>query len=114
MTEPDKPIEGFYEMRLVRGGPWCPVRIWHGMPFDPATGEWCERQEKWRACLNGEQVDVWRCWPGCSGHPISEADYRHMRAAQNYAVTFEADLPAANPHRKIDLDTLPPIYKRIR
>ncbi len=108
--QPDRPVAGFYQMRLVRGGPLVPVRIWFGEPFDPCTGEWCERSHRWRAAIDGEQVSIWRAWPSCSGRPISEGDYRFMRAMSAHARTYEPGLPQANPLKPIDLNAMAPIF----
>jgi len=109
-VSPDMPVAGFYKTRLVRGGPWCPVRIWHGPSFDPATGEWCARSHAWRACLNGEQVDIWRVWPGCSGRPIGEAEYRYLRAVGAHATAHEPDMPEARPWMPVDLGAMRPLF----
>lgn len=108
--QPDKPVAGFYQMRLVKGGPFVPVRIWFGTSFDPATGEWNDRSHHWRACIDGQQVDIWRAWPGCSGRAISEGEYRYMRATTAHAKAYEPGLPQANPKAPIDLNRMAPLF----
>ena len=96
---PDQPVAGFYKMKQVRGGPWCPVRIW--------------RDET--AQINGHPIDIWHVWPGCSSHPIDEIAYRHMLKIYGHAVKHDPSLPAAAPTSKIDpLTVKPPIWKRHR
>lgn len=106
MNEPDKPVAGFYQTRLVRGGPFVAVRVWFGQPYDPATGEYCDRSYRWRAAIDGEQVDVWRVWPACSGRPISEGEYRYLRTMSAHAKTYEPMMPEASPRKPIDWNRL--------
>jgi len=110
--QPDIPVAGFYAMKLVRGGVLVPVRVWFGSSFDPADGTWCDRSHCWRACVDGEQVSIWKAWPYCSGRPISEAEYRHMRSMSAHATEHETWMPEAQPMKRIDLSSLPPIYRR--
>lgn len=107
---PGQPIAGYYRMRLVRGGPFVPVRIYFGPSFDPATGEWCDRSHFWRAILDGEQADIWRVWPACSGRPICEGDYRYMRAMSAHARAHEPGLPQANPTAPINLGAMRALF----
>lgn len=86
--QPDKPVAGLYKMRLVRNGPWVPVRIWFAPSCDPATGEECDRSPHWQAEINGQPCDsIWSAWPSCSGRPIDEADYHFMLAGNKEAQT---------------------------
>lgn len=101
------PQAGLYRVRLCKGGPWVPLRIWYGPSFDPATREPCDRSHHWRAELNGEQVDVWDHWPYCAGQPIPESEYRYMLATFSHAAAYEPAAPQANPRRRIDLLTTP-------
>lgn len=109
-NQPDIPREGFYRMRRVRNGPFVAVRIWFGQPYDPATGEYCDRSYCWRAAIDGVQVGIWDVWPACSGRPICEGDYRFMRAMSTHAKAHEPGMPQANPFKPINLSTLPPIF----
>ncbi len=110
--QPDLPVAGYYQMRLIRHGPFVPVRIWFGSSFDPTTGEWNDRSHFWRAAIDGEQVSIWRVWPTCSGRPITETEYRHLRAMSHHAAAHETWMPEAQPHKRIDLNALPPIYRK--
>lgn len=108
--QPDKPVAGFYRMRLIRNGPFVPVRIWYGPSFDPATGDWCDRSPMWRCCIGGKQESIWRAWPQCAGRPISEVEYRYMRASEDHASKFEPDMPQARPWEPINLQTMRPVF----
>jgi hypothetical protein len=106
----DTPIAGYYKTRMVRSGIMCPVRVWYGPSFDPATGEWCDRPHRWRACIAGEQVEIGRVWPYCARHPITEAEYRYMRARQTHAKMHEPGLPESNPTLPINLGASALVY----
>lgn len=105
----DQPQEGYYKTRLVKGGVWCPVRIWYGQPLDPVTGELLDRSPRWQALRNGEEYDAASVWNWCCGNPISEADYNHMMAVKEWAEKHAPDEPEANPRRAIDLRTAAPV-----
>lgn len=100
------PTAGFYQLRLVKDGPWVPVRIWRGFGADPLTGEIIERGWIWRAELNGAGVPVDRVWPYCAGEPIERAEYDYMLAMIDHATRYEPAMPEANPWEKIDWGTL--------
>ncbi len=59
----DAPEPGFFRMKLVRGGPWVPARIFTRLGHLAAE-------------INGQPCDVDRVWNG--GHFISEDDYRAL------------------------------------
>lgn len=106
------PRAGYYQMRLVRGGPFVPIRIYQGFPRDPETGEELERGWIWRATLYETEIDIWQAWPMCSGRPISEAEHRYLTALHHHAVAHEPDMAEANPRRRIDpLTVAPPRFK---
>lgn len=112
-NQPDKPAAGFFKRRLVRGGPWVPVRIWFSAPSDPhQPGQLLDRSPRWQAELDGREIDIWSVWPGCSGHPIDKQEYDFLRATNAHARTHEPAMPEANPERRIDLNKMPPVYKR--
>jgi hypothetical protein len=111
MPRVDVPEEGHYRRRLTKGGVWCAVKIWHGFPLDPVTGELLvERSPIWRAMLNGEHVDVWTQWPDCSGEPITEDEYMFLLKDHLWSVDNAPDSPQANPRAKIDLHKIRPIF----
>lgn len=103
-----RPTAGLYKMRLVKGGPWCPVRVWHGFGADPAGGEprgmFC-----WRAEINGREERIDRAWPWCAGQPIPQAEYDYLLALHRHAVAYEPALPQAAPRSPINLRTMQPI-----
>jgi len=103
----DKPEEGFFRLRLVRGGPYVPARIAHD-----ETGWWAE--------IDGQRYQphpdpthsegVFRIWHG--GRVIDEAEYRHMLAVRGWAERSMPQHPSATPREPIDaekLRRLPPL-----
>lgn len=79
------PTAGYFRFKLVSGGVAGGVRIWHGPPLDPVTGEVLDRSWRWQAEFEGEPVDFDRVWPGCAGAPISEDEYRRYVARAKWA-----------------------------
>ena len=101
--DPDQPIAGYYRFRMRSGGAFCGVRIWHGQPLDPETGEELDRSLRWNALLNDEYVDLERVWPRCADEPISADEYKHFCRVQTWAREKAPDSAFADPRRKIDL-----------
>lgn len=109
-VHPDEPQAGFYRGRLVKGGPWVPIRIWFGAPLDPLTGEELDRSHRWQAERNGEFVEVDAVWPFCAADAINEAEYRYLLATNQWAAEHAPDAPEAAPRQKIDLNRLPTLF----
>lgn len=107
MSDADTPRAGFYRTKLIRGGPWVPVRIWFGPPHDPDTGELMDRSLRWQAERDGKPVDIDRVWPFCGAQPISEQEYRFMRDRADYVRAFKQEDAHASPTTKINLLTSP-------
>lgn len=99
----DTPVEGWYRTKLRSGGVYVGVRVWHGAPLDPVTGEEMDRSHRWQAHVNGSYIDLARVWPGCADEPISEADYRHYCRVQQWGEQHAPDSALADPTRRIDL-----------
>jgi hypothetical protein len=111
VNQPDQPVAGYYKRRLVKNGPWIPVRIWFSAPTDPhQPGETLDRSPRWQAELDGREIGIWDVWPACSGHPIDEAEFRYMIATAAHARKHEPHMPEADPDRSIDLNRLPPLF----
>lgn len=97
----ETPVEGCYRIRLTRGGPFVAVRIWHGPPIDPDTGEEMEdRGERWQCRVNGSRlVPVEDYWPSVGRNPISEAEHRRIVRLSR---TMDPRHPHYDPKRMID------------
>lgn len=89
----NEPQPGFYRRRLVRGGPWVPVRIWFGAPFDPVTREPLDRSWRLRGEVAGRQEDPADHWLHCAEHPVSEAEYRYMAGLATWAEEHDPAAP---------------------
>lgn len=96
-----EPQCGWYRARLVRGGPWVPVRIWMESPTDPETGELIA-DEFVRAEIDGREVDPAEVWIRACAHPITEETFNYMRDAAAWDRRHDPAAPAANPHRAVD------------
>ena len=99
----EAPTVGWYRYRLVAGGHPVAIRIWHGPPLDPVTGEELDRSYRWQATANGEPVDLDRCWPACGREPITATEAAYLTGLAAWAQQNAPDSAAANPRRKIDL-----------
>lgn len=85
-----EPQAGFYQTRMVRGGPFVAVRIWLEQETDE-NGE-LVADEKLRAELNGERRDPAAIWTFC--RPISRAAYDALAGLKS-TVPFMAATRAA-------------------
>lgn len=102
-----QPTEGWYQMRLVAGGVKVGIRIFHGPPKDPVTGEELDRSWRWQAECNGEPIDIDRVWPSAGREPITAAEYQYLTEMARWAARHAPESPAANPCRPIDLIAAP-------
>lgn len=93
----DVPECGWYKRRLVKGGPWVPVRIWIERDIDPETGE-LTNPERLVCDENGTPRDPMSVWTHLT--PISREDYE--------AMLFRPAIPfGTDPKQPIDLTRSP-------
>lgn len=97
------PVAGFYRFRLRADGVRGAVRIWHGPPLDPVTGEELDRSWRWQASINGEGIDIDHVWPMCAKDPLTEKEYNFMLARQDWAKRHAPESGFADPRKKHDL-----------
>ena len=97
-----EPCAGFFRHRLRSGSVIGGVRIWHGPPCDPDTGEKMDRGWRWQAVFDEEPVEFDAVWPACTGSPITEAEYRSLCARREWARKNAPQSAYANVGRKID------------
>lgn len=100
------PKPGFYRRRMVRHGPWVPVRIWLEQPVDGETGE-LTGDETLRCEVDGRAADPGHQWTYVAGQPISESDFNYMRQRAAWALRHAPDHPIANPNAPVDWDRAP-------
>lgn len=105
--DPDTPIAGFYQMKLRSGGVMVGVRIWHGPPLDPLTGEELDRSWRWQASINGRPAELDDVWPKCAAEPIDEQEHAYLTERQRWAEAHAPESPQANPKQRVDLLTAP-------
>lgn len=110
-----RPEPGFYKIRLVKGSPWAPVLIYQPCPVEPECEHfnWLDRaraRPHLDVLIDGQPTrrSLLDLWPWC--HPITEAEYRHMRDLAEWARQWAPHEPAANPAAPIDLHHQPSIF----
>lgn len=98
----EKPMPGYYRMRLRGGAVWGVVKIWWGQPADPITGETLDRSYRWQAHFNGELIEFDRAWPACARQPATEADYHNAIRRQEWAQQHAPTSAYADPRARLD------------
>jgi len=105
-----QPECGFYRRRIVKDGPFVPVRFWLHQQIDRVTGELTE-DERLRCQVNGQEIigadNIEQQWVYCANHPISEAEFAFMCARADWAEEHAPNDPHAQPQLAIDWDTVP-------
>lgn len=103
--------EGFFKTRLAKGGRLVGVRIWHGPPVDPVTGEVLDRSWRWQCEVEGEEFSLEKVWPYCTRWPSDAEEYEHLKSLRAWGVEHMPDSPEANPYRKAtDLLDMPSLF----
>lgn len=113
----------YYRVQLVKRGPYVPLKLWYSEPIDPLTGQRLERPAMWRAVRNGREVPIWdviiefdgqrfRNPPAVYGDPITKEEYEYYDSLNKWAREHAPDTPEAKPRDPIDLNRLPPIFKK--
>jgi hypothetical protein len=97
----DVPQCGFFKRKLVHGGPFVPARIWLEQDVDEATGELLS-DEIMLCEVDGKRCDPRDQWPRLWTGPISEAEFRYMTAARDWAAWHAPTDPVANPRKPLD------------
>ena len=106
VINPDEPKCGWYQRRLVKGGPMVPARIWLFSETDTGTGELLD-EELLQCEVNGERADATEQWSYLASHPITEQQFRYLTALAEYARTHMPTHPLANPREAVDFMTVP-------
>jgi hypothetical protein len=102
-----EPVAGHYRTKLVSGGHPVGIRIWHGPPLDPETGDEMDRSHRWQAHCNDQYIDIDRVWPGCGGDPINRPEYEYLTSVQEWGKENAPNSPQANPRQRINFLTAP-------
>ena len=105
-TIPEAPQCGFYERRLVQGGPFVPVAIYREPERCPVTGNQTGK-EVLRCSVGGRASDPMREWPKVCRRPVTRQHFDFETADASWAREFSPQEPKANPSLKIDPKTAP-------
>jgi hypothetical protein len=73
------PHVGWFKVRMVRGGPFVPARIWIEREICPETGELAS-DEQMICEVDGFRRDLQREWVWLAKTPISKAEYDSLLA----------------------------------
>jgi hypothetical protein len=100
----DMPECGYWMIRLVKGGPEVPARIYaHATQYEPGNPDnVMERPSFLVAEISGEPAEVDSVWLR-KGREITEREYNVALIDQRFARTFAPATPVANPTKRIDL-----------
>lgn len=102
----NEPQPGFYQRRLVKGGPFVPCHIWMEQPTDPETGELCG-DVKVCCSVNGREADADDHWMYCCDQPITEKQFDYLTKLSAYARAHDPREPLAKPRKPINPLTFP-------
>lgn len=102
----DQPRPGFFEMRLVRGGPMVAAKITHD---DGMYQAWIDGKPRGEPHADPVfALDVYRVWH--SGREIDEAIYDFRLAYKAWAKANDPSHPALRPAEVIDLSARKPLF----
>lgn len=105
------PVEGFYALKMAKGGTLVPVHIWYGVSPDPGFPDNpMDRGATWHFQRGHEAVQMSDVWPWAYDRPISERQYRHMLRLENWARTEAPGEPEANPRAPVPWETMEPMF----
>ena len=108
----DDPQPGFFRRRLVRGGPFVPVKVWLEQSIDVESGE-IDGDSVLKCIVDGFEANPEDHWTYICDQPISEEDYEYLWRLSDYARLHDRREPLANPRKKINLMTVPfPTFKK--
>ena len=90
---------GWFKMRMVKGGPFVPTRIWMYQPVE--DGE-LVGDEVLQCEINGKYADPIDKWSWICSHPITEAEFNYLTATLAWTAENAPNEPMANPRDKVD------------
>lgn len=107
----DEPQEGCFKRRMVKGGPWVPVRIWWHEGERDEAGDLLE-DEGFRCLVKGRPESPYDAWVRLLPSPfeISEDEYHYLLRLCDWAEAHARNDAYANPRKAIDLNTMPPLF----
>lgn len=97
--DPNAPECGWYQRRMVRGGPYVAAEIWMEQPA--LDGELIGDQRL--LCeIDGVPADPMDQWTFLAARPITEKQFRHMRRSARWTRVNAPGEPMANPHQPVN------------
>lgn len=105
----DDPQVGFYQIKLVKKGPFIPVRIWDHIAERDEAGDLME-DEGLRCQIDGEEANPYEQWVYFGNNPITEAEYNFMVADSAHAKKYRPDDAKATPRKAISLSEMKSIF----
>lgn len=102
-----EPQCGWFKVRLVKGGPWVPARIWIEQEIDPETDELLT--DEVICCeVAGKSVDPQEWFPRLAVNPITEAEHDARKAHRDdVGWNDRTEDPYYNPRKPLDFNKLP-------
>lgn len=105
----EPPAPGYYRVRLVKGGPWVPARVYIPCPVDPWFGHHIERPRWLLADVDGKPTDPQFVTLRNARRleRITEEEWALLTETAQWARHYAPDEPVANPKAPIDLLSAP-------
>ena len=107
----DRPVPGFFKMRLTRGGPWVPAIVYRPCPIElePETFQAVDRHYRLVAEIGGKPSEVLRVWQ--YGERIEQAEYKYLSDDRDWCRRHAPErLEAATPRDYFRVDLMKPIF----
>lgn len=102
------PQPGYYQRRLVKGGPMVPAKIWLEEDVDEVGDLMADQR---LLCLvDGQPCDAVDQWTWLAGRPISREDYEFMVADSTWCKSYAPHEPKANPTKPINIRETKPVF----
>jgi hypothetical protein len=102
------PMPGYYERRLVKGGPMVACRIWIEEERDELNRLMAD--QRYRCLVDGRTRDAFDQWSWLASHPISKEEYEFRTRDAAWCREHAPDEPRANPTERIDINRTRPIF----
>ena len=102
----DRPVPGFFKMRLAKGAPEVAALIFIACPLDPFYGFPMDRPRHIEAMINGKPSDVDRVWLSKSVR-ITQAEYEYLIADRAWAKEYAPETPEAEPNKALNILEIP-------
>lgn len=100
-ANPDEPQCGYFETRLVKGGPFVAARIWMYQPVDEESGDLIG-DENLQCEVDGKYRDPAQAWSWLYNLPIDEARFKFLTDLRAWAEKNAPNEPFANPKKPVD------------